>query len=59
MAMSWILGGLILVADIYVMLKIADSDVSQGKKTLWFGLVLLLPILGLIAWYLAGPGRPE
>jgi hypothetical protein len=50
-------GFLVLVADIYAVLKIAKSSASDGKKALWIAVVLLLPILGVIIWYLMGPGR--
>ena len=52
-----ILGILVLIADIYVILKIAQSSEEPFKKTLWIVLVILLPVLGIIIWYLAGPGR--
>ena len=59
MEVPGILGILILIADIYAILKIAKSSTSDGKKALWIVVVLLLPVLGLIVWYLMGPGRPS
>jgi hypothetical protein len=35
------------------------SSASDGKKALWIAVVLLLPVLGVIIWYLMGPGRPD
>lgn len=58
MEVPGILGILILIADIYAILKIAKSSASDGKKALWIAIVLVLPVLGLIVWYLLGPGRP-
>lgn len=52
-----ILGILVLIADIYAILKIAKSSTSDGKKALWIAIVLVLPVLGVIIWYLLGPGR--
>jgi hypothetical protein len=50
------LWGIILLAlDIWAILNIAQSNVSNGKKVLWILLVLLLPLAGLIVWYLLGP----
>lgn len=50
------LWGIILLAlDIWAILNIVQSTVSNGKKVLWILLVLLLPLVGLIAWYLLGP----
>ena len=50
-----LIGILILIADIYAVLKIAQSSASTGKKAIWIALVVLLPVLGLIIWYLLGP----
>lgn len=55
MQKTGIIGVLILIADIYAILKIAESPSSTGKKALWIALVVLLPIAGLIIWYLLGP----
>ncbi len=53
-----LIGILVLIADVYVILKIARSSEGEGKKALWIVLVLVLPVLGVIIWYLMGPGRP-
>ncbi len=58
MEVPGLLGLIILVADVYAILKIAQSSESDGKKALWIAVVLVLPILGLVVWYLMGPGRP-
>jgi hypothetical protein len=51
------IGLLVLIADIYAVLKIAQSSVSDGKKALWIAIVIVFPIGGVIIWYLMGPGR--
>jgi hypothetical protein len=48
-------GILVLIADVYAILQIAQSSASTGKKALWIVLVLLLPLVGFILWYLMGP----
>ncbi len=53
--MKSLIGLLILVADIWAVIKIVQSKASVGTKVLWVLLVLLLPLLGLILWYFAGP----
>lgn len=53
--MEGLLGVLILIADIWAIINIANSGATTGAKALWIVLVLLLPVLGLIVWYLAGP----
>ena len=55
MEVTGILGILVLIADVYAILKIVQSSVSDGKKALWIVIVLVLPILGVIIWYLMGP----
>lgn len=51
------IGLLVLIADIYAVLKIAQSTASDGKKALWIAIVIVFPIGGVIIWYLLGPGR--
>jgi hypothetical protein len=46
---------LILVADIWAIVQVFQSRESNGTKVLWTVLILVLPILGLIIWYFAGP----
>ena len=48
-------GILVLAGDIWAILNIAQSGASNGKKLLWILIVLLLPLLGLIIWFVAGP----
>jgi hypothetical protein len=57
MEATGLFGLIILVADIYAILKIAQSAASTGRKALWIALVVVLPVIGLIIWYLLGPGR--
>ncbi len=48
-------GLLILIADIYAIVKTLGSSASTGSKVLWVIVILLLPILGVIFWFFAGP----
>jgi hypothetical protein len=50
-----LLGLIILVLDVYAIIKVVGSSASTGTKVLWVVLILLLPILGLILWALLGP----
>lgn len=50
------LGGLILLAlDIWALVSIIGSGASTGRKVLWSLLVIMLPLVGLIIWFFAGP----
>jgi len=48
-------GLLILAGDIWAIINIFQSSVSNEKKLLWILVVALLPLLGLILWYFLGP----
>ena len=48
-------GLLILAGDIWAIINIIQSSVSNEKKLLWIIVVALLPLLGLILWYFLGP----
>ena len=52
-----ILGIIVLILDVYAILQIVQSSEETIKKTLWIVLVVVLPVLGFIIWYLAGPGE--
>lgn len=54
--MEGLLGLLILIADIYAIIKILQSSASGLRKLVWVLIVLILPVIGLIAWFLMGPG---
>jgi hypothetical protein len=47
-------GVLILVGDIWAIINIFQSSVSNEKKLIWIIAVVLLPLLGLILWYFLG-----
>jgi len=48
-------GLLILAGDIWAIINILQSSVSNEKKLLWIIAVVLLPLLSLILWYFLGP----
>jgi hypothetical protein len=50
-----LIGLLILAADVWAIVSVVQSGASTGKKVLWILLVLLLPVIGLILWFLLGP----
>lgn len=53
------IGGLILlIANVWAIIKTIQSNASTGKKVIWVVVILLLPILGLILWLLFGPSEP-
>ena len=50
-----LIGLIILALDIWAIINVLKSGVSTGMKIFWVLLILLLPVLGLIIWAIAGP----
>ena len=50
-----VIGLLLLIATVWAIANIAQSGVSIGAKALWIVFVLVLPLVGLLAWLVAGP----
>lgn len=48
-------GLLILIADIYAIIKVVGSGASTGVKVIWVLVILLLPLLGFLLWLIFGP----
>jgi len=49
-----LLGLIILIMDVWAIVNIVQSGKPTGSKVLWVVLILLLPLLGLILWFLLG-----
>ena len=52
-----IIGLIILIADIWAIVKTVQSRASTGKKVLWILVIIVLPIIGLLLWLLMGPKK--
>lgn len=52
-----LLGLLWLIVVVYALVKVVGSSAGTGSKVLWIVLILLLPVIGVIAWLLLGPKR--
>ncbi|KEJ95442.1 PLD nuclease N-terminal domain-containing protein [Pseudosulfitobacter pseudonitzschiae] len=50
-----LVGLLVLIADIYAIYQVLTSSASTGAKLIWTIVIVLLPVLGFIAWLIAGP----
>jgi hypothetical protein len=49
-----LLGLIILVADVWAILQILKSGQTSGSKLFWILVILLLPVIGLLAWLVMG-----
>lgn len=46
---------LVLIADVYAIVKTLQSTADTGRKVIWIVIILVLPLLGVILWWLMGP----
>ncbi len=53
-AFGGIVGLIILVLDIIAIVDCVKSSMETGMKVLWIVLIILLPIIGLILYFLLG-----
>lgn len=52
--MGGLLGLLILVLDIIAIVDVLKSSLDTGKKALWTILILILPVIGMVFYFLIG-----
>ncbi|MFW8594406.1 PLDc N-terminal domain-containing protein [Cribrihabitans neustonicus] len=50
-----LIGLIILIADLYAIYQVLTSGASTVAKVVWTLVILILPVVGLIAWLIAGP----
>lgn len=53
--MEFLIGLIILIADIWAIVSTINSSASTGAKVGWSLLILFLPVIGLLIWLFAGP----
>jgi len=53
-----ITGLILLILDIWAIVSVLNSSRDTGTKVLWVLLVLIFPLVGFIAWLVAGPRSP-
>ncbi len=50
-----IFGLIVLALDIWAIVSVVNSAASTGSKVIWVLAILILPVLGFLAWLLFGP----
>ncbi len=53
--MEFLFGIVIFALDVWAIASIINTNESTGTKLIWILLVALLPVIGLIIWWFAGP----
>ena len=52
--MGSILGLIILILDIVAIVSVLNSTMDSGKKGLWIIVIILLPVIGMLLYFLIG-----
>ena len=50
-----LLGLLILIADIWAIINVVQARIELLRKILWILLIVVLPLIGVVIWFFAGP----
>lgn len=53
--MGYIISIIIFALDVWAIASIINTNVATSTKIIWILLVAILPVVGLIIWWLAGP----
>jgi hypothetical protein len=48
-------GLLVLIADVWAIVNVMQSSADTGNKVLWVVIIIVLPVVGFILWWLLGP----
>lgn len=56
MEFGGLFGVLVLIADIFAIVRVFQSRAEDLHKIIWIVVIALLPLIGLVIWYVAGPG---
>ncbi len=52
---SGLIGLLLLIAMVWAIVNVARSAATVRAKTVWIVMLLVLPVVGFIAWLFLGP----
>ena len=53
--MEFIFGIVVLALDIWALMNVWQSHTSSVSKLVWTLAIVILPVIGFVAWFLFGP----
>ncbi|MFV0383629.1 PLD nuclease N-terminal domain-containing protein [Paracoccus sp. (in: a-proteobacteria)] len=53
--MDWLFGIIIFALDVWAIASVINTNEETSKKLIWIVLIAVLPLVGLIIWWFAGP----
>jgi hypothetical protein len=57
--LSLLIGLVELLLVIWALIGILQSGVQPVEKLIWVLIILVIPLVGFLLWYLMGPGSKE
>jgi hypothetical protein len=55
--MNVLIGLAVLVLDVFAIMDCLKRPMEGGKKALWIILIVILPLVGMILYFLLGRGK--
>lgn len=53
--MRSLFGVIIFALDVWAVMSIINSAASRNEKIIWVLIVAILPVIGFVVWWFAGP----
>ena len=50
-----LIGLIIFALDVWAIASVINSNAQRSQKIIWVIVIAVLPVVGLIAWWLMGP----
>lgn len=57
MEVGGLFGLAVLAAMIWALINVFQSGATTGAKVIWTLLILVLPVIGVLLWLIAGPKK--
>lgn len=55
--LSGILAVIVVVLDLVAIVQVLRTRIEAGRKIIWCLVIVLLPVVGLIMWFIAAEAR--
>ena len=52
--MGALIGVIVLILDIIALADVLKSGMDTGNKALWIALIIILPVIGMVLYFLIG-----
>ncbi|RJK97434.1 hypothetical protein D3P06_16470 [Paracoccus aestuarii] len=53
--MGWLFSIIVFVLNVWAIAQIINTNAAMQSKLLWIALILILPVVGFVIWWFAGP----